>query len=63
MSAGWIIVRLIEAPDRPLQVAVDKVLAIGGDPEGGCRLVLTNGQHYDVTDNLDVVVAKLTQAG
>jgi len=63
VSAGWIIVRLIEAPDRPLQVAVDKVLAIGGDPEGGCRLVLTNGQHFDVLEDLDVVVAKLARAG
>ncbi len=63
MSARWIAVHLVGAPDRVVLVNADKVQAIGSDPEGGARIVLTNGQHYDVIEDLTFIEAKLTQAG
>ena len=63
MSGAWITVTMVEAPERPVLVNADKIQAIGSDPEGGSRIVLTSGQHYDVTDELSVLAAKLTQAG
>ena len=53
----------MEAPERVVLVNADKVLAIGSDPDGGSRIVLTSGQHYDVIEDLAVIEAKLTQAG
>jgi hypothetical protein len=63
MSAGWLAIRLVDAPDRVVMVSIDKILSIGSDPEGGSRIVLTSGEHYDVLDDISVLAAKLTQAG
>jgi hypothetical protein len=61
--SGWIAVTLEGSPERTVMVNAGKVLSVGSDPEGGCRIVLTNGQSYDVTDDLVTVMAELTQAG
>ena len=63
MSAGWISVHCIESPERTILLSTRLVQAIGSDPEGGSRIVLTSGQHYDVLEDLDVLAAELTRAG
>jgi len=64
MSGAWITVTRDDAPERPVMVSVDKILSVGPGPKGGgSRIVLTNGQHYDVIDDMEVIAAKLTQAG
>jgi|BarGraNGADG00212_2_1021979.scaffolds.fasta_scaffold545717_1 hypothetical protein len=61
--SGWIAVTLEGAPERTVMVNADKILSVGSDPEGGARIVLTNRESYDVTDDLAAVMAQLTQAG
>ena len=63
MSAGWIAVHLVEAPERTVLVNTTKVAAIGADPAGGSRIVLTNGRNFDVIEDLEALEARLSQAG
>jgi hypothetical protein len=63
MSAGWITVHFVDAPASPVLVFIDRVQAIGAGVDGGCRIILTSSEHYDVCDDLAVVEAQLTAAG
>lgn len=63
MSAAWIAVHLIDAPARVVYVNSTLILAIGSDPRGGARIVLTTGRVYDVLEDADTLTDKLTQAG
>ena len=63
MSASWLAVHLVEAPERLVLVNASKIAAIGADPEGGARIVLTNSRGFDVIENLEALEARLSQAG
>ena len=63
MSASWLAVHLVEAPERAVLVNTNKVAAIGADPAGGSRIVLTNGRNFDVIEDLEALEAELTRAG
>ena len=63
MSGAWVGVHLVGAPERLVLVNPGKIAAIGADPAGGARIVLTNGRNYDVLEDLDVLAAELTRAG
>ena len=51
MPTRMITVTRSDSKDRPVRVNAFRILSIGPDPKGGCRIVFDNGQVWDLSDS------------
>ncbi|MFA4965515.1 MAG: hypothetical protein WC709_07760 [Thermoleophilia bacterium] len=50
------------AKDRPLRVNAYRILSIGCDPDGGCRVVFDNGVVWDLAEDAAEVEDRIRRA-